>query len=206
MRRKRRVLKFRLIFFFRLIKFPPSSSSRSRPFVGLFFNLDCRFDICLVWSCPFVGLFFLPWLSIRHLSCLISSVRWSLFFLPWLRIRYSSCLISSVHWSLFFLTLVADSTFVLFDLVRRLVSLSFTTGKFWGYGQYTKIWSALKKNFCHIARILRPYPNLHESNSVHAYIAGRQYIIVFFWAAQKYLVAAQTHFWCPIIYACGFHP
>jgi hypothetical protein len=89
----------------------------------------------------------------------------------------------------FFFTLVVDSTFVLFDLVRWLVSLSFTMGKFWGYGPYTKIGSALKKLFVTLPASCPP----HESNSVHAYIAGRQYNF-FFWAAQKYLVAAQTHF------------
>jgi hypothetical protein len=76
MRRKRRVLKFRLIFF---------SGSSS-------FHQVHRAD--LVHSL----VSFLPWLRIRHLSCLILSVRWCLFF-----------------------TLVVDSTFVLFDLVRSLV-------------------------------------------------------------------------------------
>jgi hypothetical protein len=140
-----KVVKFRLIFFSRLIKFQPSSSSDTgffltsvadstfvlfdlvRSFIGLFlarvffFYLGCRFYICLVWSRPFVGLCF------------------------------------------------------------------FTTGKIWGY-----IWAIPKSGqhsiFCHIARILRPYPHPpHESNSVHAYILEA---VIFFWAAQTYLVAA----------------
>ncbi len=121
---------------------------------------------------------FLAWLRIRHLSCLISSVRWSLFTLVADLTFVLFDLIRSLVF--FFFTLVVDSTFVLFDLVRWLVSLSFTTGKFWGYGQYTKIWSALKffLSPCpHPATI--PQPTRVESNSVHAYILQAGSIIVF---------------------------
>jgi len=115
-----------------------------------------------------VFFFFLPRLPILHLSCLILSVRW-VSFLPG-----------------FFFTLVANSTFVLFDLVRWLVSVSLPRVKF------GDIWAIPKSGqhsiFCHIARILRPYPHPpHESNSVHAYILEAVFL---FWAAQTYLVAA----------------